>query len=152
MNTIQYYVIRNTQTKMYFRGKGANRWGQYLNQATIYRIRGTAESSLKDIERRHEQAEIVPIYIAEGIIHTPSKMEQSLKKITHSIHFMQNSTEKMLEALVNIVLTDEAALMDKLLSKVEEISVSNIDLGTLEELCNEVMKEQEEIWIGDNEE
>lgn len=59
-----YFVIRNKNTGMYFRGRGANRWGKYFNQASIYRVYGQAESSLKDINRRHEEdAEIVPIKI-----------------------------------------------------------------------------------------
>jgi hypothetical protein len=61
----RYYVIRNIDTGLYFRGKGVNRWGKYFNQATIYRVRGTAIHSLKEIAWRGERAEIVPIQIIE---------------------------------------------------------------------------------------
>jgi hypothetical protein len=54
---IKYYVIRNKVDGMYFRGKGVNRWGKYFNQATIYRIKGTAESSLREILLRRNPEE-----------------------------------------------------------------------------------------------
>ena len=62
----EYFVIRDKNTGMYFRGKGANRWGKYYNQATIYRRKGTAEHTLKEIAWNGEQAEIVPIQIIEN--------------------------------------------------------------------------------------
>jgi hypothetical protein len=40
-----HYVIKNPDTGLYFRGKGTNRWGKYFNQASIYRVKGTAEFS-----------------------------------------------------------------------------------------------------------
>lgn len=62
----QYYVIRDKNTGLYFRGKGVNRWGKHYNQATIYRVKGTAEHTIKEIAwRGAEQAEIVPIRIVE---------------------------------------------------------------------------------------
>ena len=63
---VKYYVIRNKVDGMYFRGKGVNRWGKYFNQATIFRIRGTAESSLRDIllrRNKEEDPEILQIDI-----------------------------------------------------------------------------------------
>ena len=60
-----YYVLRNTETGMYFRGKGANRWGKHFNQATIYRIKGTAEHSIKEVAWHGEKAELVRIKIVE---------------------------------------------------------------------------------------
>lgn len=68
MEAIQYYVIKNPDTGLYFRGKGVNRWGKYFNQASIYRVRGTAESSVREInqyKRNGERAEVVPIKIEE---------------------------------------------------------------------------------------
>lgn len=62
---MEYYVIKNKTTGEYFRGKGVNRWGKYFNQASVYRIRGTAESSLADLRMRGEDAEIIPIRITE---------------------------------------------------------------------------------------
>ena len=61
----EYYVLRNTETGMYFRGKGVNRWGKHFNQATIYRVKGTAEHSIKEVAWRGEKAELVRIKIAE---------------------------------------------------------------------------------------
>lgn len=60
-----YYVLRNAETGMYFRGKGANRWGKRFNQATIYRVKGTAEHSIKEIAWHGEKAELVRIKIVE---------------------------------------------------------------------------------------
>ena len=60
-----YYVLRNTETGMYFRGKGANRWGKHFNQATICRVKGTAEHNIKDLAWHGEKAELVRIKIVE---------------------------------------------------------------------------------------
>ena len=60
-----YYVLRNTETGMYFRGKGVNRWGKYFNQSTIYRVKGTAEHSIKEVAWHGEKAELVRIKIVE---------------------------------------------------------------------------------------
>ena len=62
----QYYVLRNKDTGMYFRGKGVNRWGKYFNQATIYRVKGTAEASVREVAWHGEKAEIVQIQIFEN--------------------------------------------------------------------------------------
>ena len=62
---IKYWIIKNPDTGLYYRGKGENRWGKYYNQATIYRVRGTAEHSLKEISWHGERAEIVEIKIIE---------------------------------------------------------------------------------------
>lgn len=68
MKDIQYYVLKNPDTGLYFRGKGVNGWGKYFNQASIYRIKGTAESSAREINERKrpgERAEVIPIKIIE---------------------------------------------------------------------------------------
>lgn len=68
MEEIKYYVIKNPDTGLYFRGRGANRWGKYLNQASIYRVKGTADFSCKEINQYHrcgERAVVVPIKIIE---------------------------------------------------------------------------------------
>lgn len=62
----EYYVIKSKETGLYFRGKGANRWGKHYNQATIYLVKRTAEHSIKEIAWHGEQAEIVPIRILDG--------------------------------------------------------------------------------------
>ena len=61
----EYYVLRNTETGMYFRGKGVNRWGKHFNQAVIYRVKGTAEHSIKEVAWHGEKAELVRIKIVE---------------------------------------------------------------------------------------
>ncbi len=61
----EYYVVRDKNTGLYFRGKGVNRWGKYYNQASIYRIRAHAENTIKEVAWRGEQAEVVPIRIFE---------------------------------------------------------------------------------------
>lgn len=66
MGMANYYVIRNKETGFYFRGKGANRWGKYHNQASIYRMKAHAENTLGWLLRHGEQVEIVPIQIVEN--------------------------------------------------------------------------------------
>jgi hypothetical protein len=63
---IEYYVVRNKSTGFYFRGKGANRWGKYYNQASIYRVRAHAENTENWLNLRGEPVEIVPIEIKEN--------------------------------------------------------------------------------------
>lgn len=68
MEDIQYYVIKNPDTGLYFRGKGVNRWGKYFNQASIYRVRGSAEFSAKEINHYNkEKAVVIPIKIIEEV-------------------------------------------------------------------------------------
>jgi hypothetical protein len=65
---IQYYIIKNPDTGLYFRGKGTNRWGPYYNQASIYRVRGQVQETCDWINRCHrdgERAVIIPIKIIE---------------------------------------------------------------------------------------
>ena len=62
----EYYVIRDKNTGLYFRGKGVNRWGKYYNQASVYRIKANAENTIKEVSWRGEQAEVVPIQIIEN--------------------------------------------------------------------------------------
>ena len=66
MGMIKYYVIRNKETGFYFRGKGANRWGKYHNQASVYRMKAQAENTLGWLLRYGEPVEIVPIQIVEN--------------------------------------------------------------------------------------
>ena len=61
----EYYVVRDKNTGLYFRGKGVNRWGKYYNQASVYRIKANAQNAVKEVAWRGEQAEIVPIQIFE---------------------------------------------------------------------------------------
>ena len=60
-----YYVLRNAETGMYFRGKGVNGWGKHFNQATIYRVKGTAERSIREVAWNGEKAQLVRIKIVE---------------------------------------------------------------------------------------
>ena len=62
---MEYYVIKNKTTGEYYRGKGANKWGKYYNQASIYRIKGSAEFSLEELQRRGNDVEIMIINITE---------------------------------------------------------------------------------------
>lgn len=62
---MQYYVIKDKNTGLYFRGKGVNRWGKHLNQASIYRVKGMAEHTLEELSHRGEQGVIVHITVIE---------------------------------------------------------------------------------------
>lgn len=71
----EYYVVRDKNTGLYFRGKGVNRWGKYYNQASIYRIKANAENTIKEVSWRGEQAEVVPIQIIENTVDVVPKSE-----------------------------------------------------------------------------
>lgn len=62
---MQYYVIKDKNTGLYFRGKGVNRWGKHLNQASIYRVKRMAEQTIEELSWRGEQGVIVHIKIIE---------------------------------------------------------------------------------------
>lgn len=76
----EYYVVRDKNTGLYFRGKGVNRWGKYYNQASVYRVRANAENTIKEVSWRGEQAEVVPIQIIES---TAIEILSDLKKEIH---------------------------------------------------------------------
>ena len=62
---MNYYIIKDKNTGLYFRGKGVNKWGKYYNQASIYRIRAMAEDTARQENRRGASCLIVPIEIIE---------------------------------------------------------------------------------------
>ena len=49
---VKYFVVKDLNTDLYFLGNGVNKWGRYFNQASIYRIKGAAHSSIKYLETR----------------------------------------------------------------------------------------------------
>lgn len=62
---MEYFVVKNKKTGLYFRGKGVNKWGQYFNQASIYRIKAMAENAVEEENRRGADCVVVPIEIRE---------------------------------------------------------------------------------------
>jgi hypothetical protein len=62
---MEYFVVKNKNTGLYFRGKGVNKWGKYFNQASIYRIKAMAENAVEEENRRGADCEVVPIEIRE---------------------------------------------------------------------------------------
>jgi hypothetical protein len=60
-----YFVVKDKNTGLYFRGKGVNKWGKYFNQASIYRIKAMAENAVEEENRRGADCEVVPIQITE---------------------------------------------------------------------------------------
>lgn len=63
---MQYYVVKNLDTNLYFRGKGVNKWGKCFNQASIYRIRKQAEETAAwEKKERGANAKVVTIQIIE---------------------------------------------------------------------------------------
>lgn len=59
-----YYIVKR-EDGMYYRGKGENKWGQYYNQATIYRIKGQAEQSVEMEAYRGNKCKVVEVEIKE---------------------------------------------------------------------------------------
>ena len=64
-DVFKYYVVRNKTTGEYYRGKGVNKWGEYYNQASIYRIKKHAECTAEDESKRGIDTEVVEIRILE---------------------------------------------------------------------------------------
>lgn len=65
---VTYWAIKNLKTGLYYRAKGANRWGKYFNQVSFYRIRGMANTfceKINDGKNADELAVVVPIKISE---------------------------------------------------------------------------------------
>ena len=62
---MDYFVVKDKNTGLYFRGKGVNKWGKYFNQASIYRIRAHAENAVEEENRRGADCVIIPIEIIE---------------------------------------------------------------------------------------
>ena len=62
---MEYYVVKDANTGLYFRGKGVNKWGKYFNQASIYRIRAMAENAVEEENRRGAACRVVQIKICE---------------------------------------------------------------------------------------
>ena len=62
---MEYFVVKDIKTGLYFRGKGVNKWGKYFNQASIYRVRGMAENAVEEENRRGASCKIVRIQITE---------------------------------------------------------------------------------------
>ncbi len=71
-----YFAIRNIDTQMWFRGKGVNKWGKFLNQASIYRVPGQALSTLSELQGRGENVEIVELDIFEHVMYRWTKPTQ----------------------------------------------------------------------------
>lgn len=60
-----YYVVKDLNTNLYFRGKGVNKWGKYFNQASIYRLKAMAENAVTEENRRGANCVVIPIQIIE---------------------------------------------------------------------------------------
>lgn len=64
---MEYFVVKDLNTGLYFRGKGVNKWGKYFNQASIYRIKAVAENAVEEENRRGADCVVVPIEIREKV-------------------------------------------------------------------------------------
>lgn len=65
---MNYFIVKDRNTGLYFRGKGVNKWGKYLNQASIYRSRARAEESADwENKERGSDCVVVPIEIIEKV-------------------------------------------------------------------------------------
>jgi hypothetical protein len=64
---MEYFVVKDRKTGLYFRGKGVNKWGKYFNQASIYRIKAMAEDTVNQENRRNSTCNcvVVPVEIIE---------------------------------------------------------------------------------------
>lgn len=64
---MNYYVVKDNKTGLYFRGKGVNKWGKYFNQASIYRLKAMAENAVEEENRRGADCVVIPIQIIESV-------------------------------------------------------------------------------------
>ena len=64
---MEYFVVKDRNTGLYFRGKGVNKWGKYFNQASIYRIKAMAENAVEEEGRRGADCVVIPIEIIEKV-------------------------------------------------------------------------------------
>ena len=67
-NEVMYWAIKNTETGLYYRAKGKNRWGKHFNQVSVYRIKGMAQTFCEKINECNipeERAIVVPVKIFE---------------------------------------------------------------------------------------
>ena len=62
---MNYFVVKDKNTGLYFRGKGVNKWGKHFNQASIYRIKAMAENAVEEEGYRGAACEVIPIQIIE---------------------------------------------------------------------------------------
>lgn len=58
----KYYIIKDLDTGLYYRGKGQNRWGKYYNQASIFRNLAQANNSVEQL-KRYDKSNAVAIEI-----------------------------------------------------------------------------------------
>lgn len=64
---MKYYIIKDLNTGLYYRGKGQNRWGKYYNQASIFRNLAQANNSAEYLKLYDKSnAVVVEISIVEG--------------------------------------------------------------------------------------
>lgn len=65
---MNYYVVKDLNTGLYFRGKGVNKWGKYFNQASIYRVKKQAEETAAwEKKERGANCTVVTIEIIEKV-------------------------------------------------------------------------------------
>lgn len=73
---MRYFIVKDKNTNLYFRGKGTNKWGKYFNQASIYRIRANAEETAEwENTQRGANCEVVQIQITET--------EKEVREVSH---------------------------------------------------------------------
>ena len=75
---IKYYIIKDLDTGLYYRGKGQNRWGKYYNQASIFRNLAQAHNSVEELKRYYKSnAVAIEIEINEQ---TNTSFEECIKE------------------------------------------------------------------------
>ena len=137
-----YFLIRNKDTGLYFRGKGVNRWGKYYNQASVYRIKGQVESTLKDLARRGENVEIVPIYISKipegAVVLTDEEYERWQGQTLNIKKVRKETAEKFAERL------KEMANKEIVRTIFDEFVYYRILEDKIDEICKEFTEESNE--------
>ena len=122
---IKYYIIKDLDTGLYYRGKGQNRWGKYYNQASIFRNLAQAHNSVEELKRYYKSnAVAIEIEINEQ---TNTSFEECIKEWEENYGVLQND-EYYLEVI------DEwnvRILIDKKTKRYQCYSVSD-DIRRLE--------------------
>lgn len=120
----EYYVVRDKNTGLYFRGKGVNRWGKYYNQASIYRIKANAENTIKEVSWRGEQAEIIPIQIVETAEDVVPKSE--VEQLKRNLEQCENGYSQELH-LARCKLADAESKVEKIFEEIEKALNNSVE-------------------------
>ena len=144
---IKYYIIKDLDTGLYYRGKGQNRWGKYYNQASIFRNLAQAHNSVEELKRYYKSnAVAIEIEINEQ---TNTSFEECIKEWKKRGYLCFLSKEPKLLDISNLeeYSVIKIGLENKHYIKVDSVLYSSFIPITFEEhnLIHKTLKALEEM-------